>query len=102
MSSSEEALRVLLEWKTKKTSLHLELICPDEPRVVNESTQVSGANSGVLTVLVGGWFKDFHFVPGGLELYTNVPQRFKNRVRSGIKLTSVNGEEVILVEVVKT
>jgi hypothetical protein len=102
MTSSDEALKVLLGWKIAKTSLHLEFAAPDEPGAVSEVVQVVEAKSGLVTILVGGAvLRDFHFEPTGLELYEKVPQRFKNRFNLAVRISSVRGEEVVLEELPK-
>jgi len=91
MTSSGEGSEVLLQWKDRKVSLHLELVCPGEDPVTSESAQVVEVSDEWLTVVVAeSFFRDFHLLPGsGVELVENVPQRFRKRFTKVVRVSSV-------------
>jgi hypothetical protein len=102
MTSSEEAFKILLGWKTTKVSLYMDLVSlePEELQgTTSESAQVVDVTDERLTISVAeGFIRDFHLLPGGVALAENVPHRDRNLFSKAVAISSLRGERLTLAE----
>jgi hypothetical protein len=96
-TSSDDALRVLLGWKTSHTFLSAELSLVGETPESLHTVRVVEVTKDELTIIHLEWrLRIFDLSGATIVSDENVPQRFKNLSTKAVKISLADGGIVVL------